>query len=112
MIGRVKAQSTAPSRRSPLGDNIMTVSPVRALSDAEVTQRLGQVYAYILQLARANNHDEEENRGNETIPDATSGTSETTSTLQQKSSGDNNPVREASPEDNSPDLTVGAYDGG
>ena len=88
-----------------MGDNIMTVSPVRALSDAEVTQRLGQVYAYILQLARANNHDEE--RSKESTLDATS----RTGALEQISSGDVFPTGSPSPEDNSPDPTVGAYEG-
>ena len=77
---------------------------------AEVTQRLAQAYAYILELARADNHDEEENQSKESTLDATSGTGETTGALEQKSSGDN-PFRVASAEDNSPDPTVGAYEG-
>ena len=79
--------------------------------DINVTQRLTQVYTYILELARANNHDEEENRSKESTLDATSGTGETTGALEQKSSGDNHPSREASPEDHSPDPKVGAYEG-
>ena len=89
----------------------MKVSPLRALSDAEVRRRVAQAYACILELARANNHDEEENRSKESTLDATSGTGETTGALEQKSSGDNNPSREASPEAHSPHQTLGAHQG-
>ena len=92
-------------------DHQTTVVHLPGSGDINVRRRVAQVYAYILEIARVSNSDEEENRSKESTLDATPGTGETTGTLQQKPSGDSNPRREASPEAHSPHQTLGAHQG-